>query len=216
MKKLKLYDGRDLEGVWHVTYKADGVRMLRDDEGRPISRQGKPLHNLEGIPDDIVDAEIFRTDWATSVSLVRTQQGQPVLVDDVYALWPTPDPRLHMAYLGDPDKEVLGVLLQQAIKEGWEGLVIRQGDVAYKVKPIEDYDVKITGYVEGKGKHTGRLGLFTTDMGNVGGGFTDAEREEYWERRDEMVGTFIEVRCMGLTPAGKFRHPRFLRERWDK
>jgi hypothetical protein len=26
----------------------------------------------------------------------------------------------------------------------------------------------------------------------------------------------IEVEAMGLTPAGKFRHPRFVRVRWDK
>ena len=26
----------------------------------------------------------------------------------------------------------------------------------------------------------------------------------------------IEVACMGLTKLGKFRHPRFIRERFDK
>jgi ATP-dependent DNA ligase len=50
-------------------------------------------------------------------------------------------------------------------------------------------------------------------MGKVGTGFSDAMRKEDWNSR---IGEFIEVECMQLTPDGKFRHPRFLKRRWDK
>ena len=63
---------------------------------------------------------------------------------------------------------------------GFEGLVLRQNENWIKVKPEETHDVAITGFVEGNGKHLGRLGYVTTDKGAVGAGFTDAERQLLW------------------------------------
>jgi len=49
-------------------------------------------------------------------------------------------------------------------------------------------------------------------MGNVGTGLTDDQRRQFWAKPPLT----IEVECMELTPDGKFRHPRFKRERFDK
>jgi len=59
------------------------------------------------------------------------------------------------------------------------------------------------------------MGALMTDMGKVGTGFTDMERQEWWIKRNSRVGTVIEVECMQLTPDGLFRHPRFVRWRPD-
>ena len=61
------------------------------------------------------------------------------------------------------------------------------------------------------------MGALITEMGKVGTGFTDINRE-WWADpcRDLPVPYIIEVECMGLTKNGKFRHPRFKRIRWDK
>lgn len=87
-----------------------------------------------------------------------------------------------------------------------------------KVKPVETYDVAITRYVEGEGKHAGRLGLVTTEKGSVGAGFTDAEREILWTEAKEgrLLGQVREVSSMPCTSNGKFRHPVFVRMRPDK
>jgi len=53
-------------------------------------------------------------------------------------------------------------------------------------------------------------------MGKVGVGFSDVERETWWTPVFRRPGIIIEVECMELTPAGRFRHPRFIRIREDK
>jgi ATP-dependent DNA ligase len=81
--------------------------------------------------------------------------------------------------------------------------------------------VTVTEIIEGTGKHKGRMGALMTPMGKVGTGFTDQERKEWWGRKALLgnhptLAWLIEVECMQLTPDGKFRHPRFLRIRYDK
>ena len=213
MIKPKLWKGDDLKGIWIVSLKIDGVRMLRDDEDKPVSRNGKPLHNLDHIPSHIKDAEIFLDDWETSVSLVRTHDSDPVHIRNVYTLDDL-DPRLHIRTVVDPSKEFINKELAGVTAEGYEGLVLRQGDNHLKVKPSETYDVKVTSMVEGTGRHKGRMGALVTEMGKVGTGFTDAHRDNFWDIKDEEFT--IEVECMSLTKNGKFRHPRYVRTRFDK
>jgi len=213
MIKPKNWNGKDLKGEWNVTLKLDGVRMLRDQEGNPVSRSGKPLYNLEGIDDSITDAEIFKDDWETSVSMVRTKEGLLVNNSCAYSLDPL-DPRLVMTTVMNPSSFIISMYLALVLEDGHEGLVLRQDDKWIKVKPKENFDVVVTGIIEGTGKHKGRMGALITDMGKVGTGFTDQQRYDFWHTPwgDEL----IEVECMGLTKGGKFRHPRFKRLRWDK
>ena len=113
-------------------------------------------------------------------------------------------------------------------KNGQEGSIIKDLNGLYefdrtsvwmKVKPFETLDVTITGYYPGnKGtKNEHRLGGFTFELdgveSRVGGGFSDPERDEFWEIRDEMVGTIIEVEMMELTAKGATRHCNFIRRR---
>lgn len=213
MIKAKNWKGNDLKDEWEVTLKIDGVRMLRDEDGNPVSRAGKPLHNLQNVPAEITDAEIFLKDWETSVSAVRTHDSTPVTEDMVYALDPL-DERLVLATWTDPEASKIEELLEATVRQGHEGLVLRQGDKWLKVKPTETYDVVIKSIIEGTGKYVGMMGALMTDKGKVGTGFTDAMRKEYFH--PAYVGHIIEVECMSLTKDGKFRHPRFKRVRWDK
>ncbi|UGA43028.1 hypothetical protein HU230_0032865 [Bradyrhizobium quebecense] len=101
---------------------------------------------------------------------------------------------------------------------GHEGLVLRQRNHWIKVKPEETHDVTITGFFEGRGKHSGRLGYVTTAKGGVGSGFSDTERELLWAeaKAGRLVGQMIEVSCLEITLDGQFRHPFFVRMRPDK
>ena len=218
MIKPKLYnpDKTKLPGTWHVTRKLDGVRMLRDDNGKPVSRNGKPLYNLNQVPHSIIDAEIFCGSWEASVSAVRTHSHSPLTAvksSDVYSLDPV-DSRLHIDPVVDPTVQQVYAYMGDALARGDEGLVLWNEDYskAYKVKNTETYDVPVLGCIEGEGKYVGMLGAFVTEMGNVGTGLSDSQRREFWAKPPLT----IEVECMELTPDGKFRHPRFKRERFDK
>ena len=102
-----------------------------------------------------------------------------------------------------------------------------------KMKPLEQGDFKIVGYEEGTqgSKYEGMLGawIVVDEFGirhRIGGGMKDPERKKFWEERDDMIGTIIEVEFMerteiktdknGKKTGGKLRHAVFLKVRWDK
>ena len=210
--KPKNWDGKGLQGDWEFTIKKDGVRVFIKD-GVALSRADKPLYNLEGLEDG--DYEVFIDDWNTTVSRVRTQNGEPVTQDQLYLLDP-PNKGLIIGTLRNPTAKTIKFWLDAVVDDmGDEGLVLRQGNRWIKVKPTETYDVKVTGIQAGKGKFEGMLGSFVTDKGKVGV-FRDITTEQRKELLDVPIGAMIEVECMGLTKNGKFRHPVYLRHRFDK
>lgn len=219
--KAKPWKGQELKGTWDVTRKVDGARMLRDSQGNPVSRAGKPLYNLSHIDKKITDAEIFDTNWETSMGLVRSSKnGSPVPEDKVYSLDPL-DNRLLLAVVTDPSPEEIQSLIERQVAKGFEGIILRQGEKWLKGKPKDTADILVTGFQYGTGKHEGSMGALLTAKGKVGTGFSDADRK-YWYTMYELHGLqwltrqLIEVEYMELTPAGKFRHPRFIRIRDDK
>lgn len=219
--KAKPWKGTTLKGVWRVTIKVDGARMLRDPKGNPVSRAGKPLYNLSHIPKEITDAEIFNTNWETSMGLVRSSvNGSPVPLDFVYSLDPV-DPRLQLGSIQDPTPQLILGMMETQIARGNEGLILRQGDKWLKVKPKDTADLKVTGFQAGTGKHNGKMGALITKYGKIGTGFSDEERS-WWQTMFDLHGLqwlqqqLIEVEYMELTSGGKFRHPRYLRLRDDK
>ncbi len=209
MTPVKTWDGSDLEGEWLFTYKLDGVRAIIK-EGVALSRAGKPLRNLPLDRDG--DFEVFTGSWEGTIGCVRGHMRRMVRREQLYSLEPL-DLRLLEGTHKNPRAELVGAMLGKALALGHEGLVLRQGDTWLKVKPRNTYDVPVTGVTEGKGRNVGRLGALVTPLGKVGTGFTDERREQL---ASLPLGTVIEVACMELTPNGKFRHPRFVRVRWDK
>lgn len=202
--KFKTWRGDDLKGVYWVSYKIDGVRVQYPEK---ISRAGKILYNLPDMPDGTY--EVYLGSFKDTISAVKTKNGFTISPKDIYRLEPI-DQRLSVGFIFDPKASYIRNLMAEALSEGYEGLILTKDELRIKVKPKETYDVYVIGTVEGKGKHQGKMGALVTTMGKVGTGFTDEERKQDW------LGRVIEVECMHLTEAGKFRHPRFLRERWDK
>jgi len=104
------------------------------------------------------------------------------------------------------DVGMIDTLLDEMVSEDKEGLMLNR-DSKYackrhngilKVKRFYTVDLMITDVEEGSGRNAGRLGAFVVDYKgnvlNVGSGFNDEQREDYWKRRDEMPGRVIEVK----------------------
>lgn len=118
--------------------------------------------------------------------------------------------------------------IHEAEKNGYEGVIVKDLLSEYKfakrssawrkIKNTgETVDVIIRDFVEGEGRHDGRLGKVEVEtaggqyVGNVGTGFTDAERDEIWQNQDEWEGRLIEVTAEAFDE--RLRFPRFERVR---
>lgn len=122
----------------------------------------------------------------------------------------------------------------EAIAGGYEGIMLKDVDAPYeckrsvawlKLKPFIEVSLEVTAVEEGTGKNEGRLGALVcegVDDGktirvNVGSGFTDNHRIDYWAGKDSLVGAVVEVRADAVTQnqdgSYSLRFPRFLRFR---
>jgi DNA ligase-1 len=130
--------------------------------------------------------------------------------------------------------DILRRYANDAVVAGFEGIMIKDIDAPYecrrstfwmKWKPVITVDLNIVGYEEGTGRNEGRLGAFIcegTDDGklirvNVGSGFSDDNRTDYWTGRDNLVGDIVEVAADAVTQnqdgSYSLRFPRFVRFR---
>jgi DNA ligase-1 len=121
-----------------------------------------------------------------------------------------------------------------AVIAGFEGIMIKKLTAPYeckrssfwmKWKPVITVDLTIVGFEEGTGRNVGRLGALIcegVDDGrkirvNVGTGFSDAQRVEYWDSRDILLGELAEVEADAVTQnqdgSYSLRFPRFARFR---
>ena len=221
------WDGKDIKITQPamLTVKLDGICCIIDRErGYCVSRAGKRLRHTDLIYEYFKDTkheagEIYLGSFKDTISAVRSIEGDEIPLNCFFTH--TPSTLLHSQLLIRyimVDTIVpathLNELLTTLVQQGYEGMVYHEETRRVKIKPKVTYDVKITGVLSGKGKYIHKLGAFATDMGNVGTGFTDGERERYYN--DELMGKMIEVAAMELTESGKFRHPRFIRMRPDK
>jgi DNA ligase-1 len=118
----------------------------------------------------------------------------------------------------------------QAVAGGYEGIMIKDPEAPYeckrsvawlKLKPFIEVSLEVTNVEEGTGKNVGRLGAFVCsgmDDGklitvNVGSGFSDDNRIEFWNSRDSVIGNIVEVRADAVTQnqdgTYSLRFPRF-------
>lgn len=122
------------------------------------------------------------------------------------------------------DRASLMKQLDAVMRAGGEGLMLHRADALYltgrsdallKLKPWQDTEAVVVGYVPGKGKYRGMTGALTLEMPDgkrfrVGSGLTDALRSQ-----PPPLGARITYRYQNLTKNGLPRFPRYLRVRED-
>ncbi len=130
--------------------------------------------------------------------------------------------------------DIMNRYAQDCVAEGFEGIMIKNLGAPYeckrssfwmKWKPTISVDLEIVGFEEGTGRNEGRLGAIICEgedndrriRVNVGTGFSDALRDEYWASRDDLLGHLVEVQADAVTQnqdgSYSLRFPRFLRFR---
>jgi len=130
--------------------------------------------------------------------------------------------------------DVMRRFATDAVASGYEGIMIKDIDAPYeckrssfwmKSKPVITVDLNIVGFEEGTGRNEGRLGAIVCEgvdddrniRVNVGSGLSDADRDEYWTARDDLLGRVVEVAADAVTQnqdgSYSLRFPRFVRFR---
>lgn len=131
------------------------------------------------------------------------------------------------------DQSQIEPLFSKMVEEDKEGLVLNL-DVPYKrtrhkgilkVKRFYTMDLLVVGYEEGSGRLSGSLGSLVLDYKgnkvNVGSGFSDEQRAELLEKRDDLTGMLCEVKYKEIsqdknTGLDSLQFPVFVSLRTDK
>jgi ATP-dependent DNA ligase len=116
----------------------------------------------------------------------------------------------------------------ELIAAGGEGIVVKRAGATYRrvqdaswqrIRRSLTLDVPITGFypLRENAQALGSLeGVLDGVRFKVAAGFSDAERDELWARRADLVGEFMELEAMEITEKGKPRQGVFVRLRPDK
>ena len=120
------------------------------------------------------------------------------------------------------DNAALQRKLAEIVRAGGEGLMLHRADAPYitgrndallKLKPLDDAEATVLGYVLGKGKYEGKMGALRVETAEgkrfqIGTGFTDAVRAN-----PPAIGTLVTYTYRGFTKNGLPRFASYWRVR---
>jgi DNA ligase-1 len=134
-------------------------------------------------------------------------------------------------------KQQIKTYSNDMVNAGFEGIMIKDLEAPYeckrnlfwmKWKPTITVDLQVIDIEEGTGRNKSRLGALVcqgTDDGklinvNVGSGFSDDQRAEFYSNQFDVIGETVEVLCDAVSQnqdgSYSLRFPRFVRFRDDK
>ena len=128
-------------------------------------------------------------------------------------------------------KEEFKKFNELSIIKGFEGIMIKDPMSFYeckrstswlKSKPFIEISLEVKNYEEGTGRNKGKLGALIAegkDNGkffrlNIGSGFTDLQRQDFWNNKEKLIGQIVEVRADSISKSQdgdswSLRFPRF-------
>lgn len=207
-----------------------------------LMRQARRKENVQATDSvynifDIIPLEDFRRGYwnAQLHKRIEILEGMRSVIEDM----PNVELLPHISINLDTPEGLkqLEHYAQEQVKAGFEGIMIKDNEAPYeckrntfwmKWKPVITVDLEVIDIEEGTGRNVGRLGALVCageDNGkyitvNVGSGFSDDDRTDFYNNRDLVIGRTAEILCDVITQNqdGTFslRFPRFVRFRDDK
>ncbi|MFB5758998.1 ATP-dependent DNA ligase [Paenibacillus medicaginis] len=192
----------------------DGELLLRNEKNlssadlyretmREISKIGEK-YNVEFHCFDMIPMEEFKSGKSKQKCVERKEELNQLLQEYGFKLIKL----VPVLYKGRDRAEVFK-LLDEAIKNGFEGLMVNQNrpyeckrsDAILKMKKFHEADVRVLEVVEGTGKNVGKLGSILIQFEyegehytcNVGSGFSDAERVRFYDNPEILIGKIVTV-----------------------
>ena len=179
-----------------------GISLCQRDDRLP------GCENICYVIFDMIDREKFYNKQP-DVSFAEEYQRLLKLLHDpndysspCYSLLPTYFPHIYIARQDATNDKLMPLCIQN----GWEGTMCRNADSPYeykrttnllKIKEMHDMELRLIDMEPGTGKHEGRLGAFWVDYNGyrvqVGSGFTDEQRERYWNNKEKYIGQMVKV-----------------------
>ena len=206
------------------------MRQARRKEN--VAAEDSVFHVFDVLP----LADFKRGHWNAQlykrIDLLRNMQNAIDKMPNVELL-----PHLRVNLDEHEGRSVFERYCRDMVEAGYEGVMIKDLEAPYickrstfwmKYKPTITVDLEVIGLEEGTGRNQGRLGALVchgVDDGkeitvNVGSGFSDTDRDQYWTDRNYIVGRTAEILCDVITQnqdgTYSLRFPRFVRFRDDK
>lgn len=204
----------------------DSEILISNRKRYPSTEQYKATSNIVTLKDedkhgvtlncfDYIDLQEWKNEIGTTPWTKRRNKLEEVLKDYT----DSDDKPLYVApilYSGN-DLNIALSLLAKARENKEEGVMLRFNDSVYefkrsnellKFKVMSEMDVYIKGYEEGTNKNVGKLGAFICEIEHptfghlemkVGSGYSDEDRINYWEHKDELIGRVLEMQYFEVT-----------------
>ena len=197
---------------------------LFDEHHKTINgtvRRNTPQPDLLAIVYDIVPQTCFDEGFDPTPYSERFQVLQSIWCPNIISvpMHNLPDGRTAQEYAVALTKlpDAYDGAIIRDVTAPWRRGVAKNGEVI-KVKPSLTLDLQVVyGYAEHRDTKLG--GYLTVSyngvLSNVGSGLTQAMLREIMEYEDRFVGQVAEIECLGITPDGKLREPRFKGFRFD-
>lgn len=160
----------------------------------------------------------FETSAPEEISLIESREKLDVYIsnDNTY-IKPAKYELFENVNFDESIEKVMNIYADY-LSKSCEGVIVKNLNANYEIKRSWNWmklkeertaDVRIIGTCEGHNSKTGTLGGFIVEIthedklirANVGSGLSDAQREEYWNRRDEMIGKICEIKFNDIIQA---------------
>ena len=222
----------------------DGELLLRNDnnlDSKDLYRATMKIAASD-MPDkkniifncfDLIVLDEFKNGYDSKPAYLRKSMLNKIFVRRNQLKWIKEVPIL---YEGN-DKNKITEWLNKITSEGGEGVMINVSDAPYeckrskgllKVKKFSTCDLRCVDIELGTGVNASRLGAITVELPlesgtyqvKVGSGFTQEQREYFWQNKNDILGKIVEVQYFEITQNQQggysLRFPVFCQVRNDK
>jgi len=225
---------RMIKEPFYVQPKIDGVRLIVSKHGC-YSRTGKEVKGVEYLAEGLkegeyLDGECYLPDvsFEEITSIFKTDPKRLKYYVFDYFDMKRPELTFEERMKGRVNietklvgsKEEIEENHDRYVREGYEGIMIRDKDSKYEVGRRSNYLLKLKKFIteeyeivdmkEGRGREKG-AGVWVCKVGemefNVKSEGSIEKRREYWRRRGEYVGKMLTVRYQNYTSNGVPRFP---------